>query len=314
MTNEPLVSVIIPVYNRGHLLGRTIESVLGNNYDNLEIIIVDDASTEDIKTVVNNIGDQRLKYIRHGENLGGANARNTGIDAATGSYVAFLDSDDVWLPNKLKLQLDLIQNHGEHERVVVHTQFNYYNGYVTRVLPARARRLGEALGDYLFVSDGAIHTSTLLMSRELAVKTKFKSGLRKHQDLDFCFRLEEMGAIFELIDQSLVTWYAELDRKDRITNKRNLDFSISWIYGYESTISRAALVAFLMREVVTGLVEYENQKIAAEKIIWEAFTLNLIPLKEFIRLTLFALTPPQLRRTLKGAIKKYLLHQKSQKA
>ena len=112
MVYNPLISVIIPTYNRGALLGRAIRSVLAQSYRNIEIIVVDDASDDYSGAVVKEFSDNRLSYIRHDSNMGGAKARNTGIKAAKGEYIAFQDSDDEWVkdklekhPNKLKKQL-----------------------------------------------------------------------------------------------------------------------------------------------------------------------------------------------------------------
>ena len=101
----PLVSVVIPAYNRAHLIGRAIASVLAQSYRNFEIIVVDDASTDDLATTLAAAGSPRLRCISHPRNRGAAAARNTGIAAANGEFTAFLDSDDVWFPGKLAHQV-----------------------------------------------------------------------------------------------------------------------------------------------------------------------------------------------------------------
>ena len=92
--NAPLVSIIVPVYNRKDLLPRTLASVINQTYKNLEIIVVDDGSSDDIKSVVDSFNDARIKYVRHTENKGLPSARNTGLKTASGDFIAFLDSDD----------------------------------------------------------------------------------------------------------------------------------------------------------------------------------------------------------------------------
>jgi glycosyltransferase involved in cell wall biosynthesis len=99
------VSVVIPVYNRSAELCRAVRSVLAQTYVDFELIVVDDASTEDIGAALDDISDRRLRLIRKPVNQGAASARNTGIEAATGRWVAFLDSDDEWLPQKLERQV-----------------------------------------------------------------------------------------------------------------------------------------------------------------------------------------------------------------
>ncbi len=100
---SPLVSVVIPTYNYGRYICETIESALGQTYSPIEIIVVDDGSTDDTRERLTGYGD-RVRYI-HQRNRGPAAARNTGIQAARGEFVALLDSDDLWLPDKLERQV-----------------------------------------------------------------------------------------------------------------------------------------------------------------------------------------------------------------
>ncbi len=102
-----LVSVIIPAFNSAQYLPETIESVLSQTYSNLEIILVDDGSTDDTRAFIEDLGDQ-VRYF-YQENAGSARARNKGIREANGEYVAFLDSDDKWLPEKLVRQIDYLE-------------------------------------------------------------------------------------------------------------------------------------------------------------------------------------------------------------
>lgn len=104
----PQVSVIIPAYNREATIGRAIRSVLSQSFNDLELIVVDDCSTDGTRAVVQGVDDRRIRYMRHERNLGAAAARNTGIRSAQGQILAFLDSDDEWLPQKLGEQVELL--------------------------------------------------------------------------------------------------------------------------------------------------------------------------------------------------------------
>lgn len=106
-----LVSVIIPTYNRGYIIGKTIESVFAQSYSPLELIIVDDGSTDDTRAVIEKYGT-KIRYI-YQKNTGLAAARNTGLLAAEGEFIAFQDSDDVWLPWKLEAQVAIMQKFPE---------------------------------------------------------------------------------------------------------------------------------------------------------------------------------------------------------
>ena len=105
--NLPFFSVIIPTYNRAHVLSTAIDSVLNQEFKDFELIIVDDGSTDDTKQVINKYA-QRVKYLEQ-PNYGVSNARNNGIKLSSGKYIAFLDSDDYWHANKLQVQYDYIQ-------------------------------------------------------------------------------------------------------------------------------------------------------------------------------------------------------------
>src|SRR3990172_11738749 len=104
----PLVSVIIPTYNGSRFIRETIQSVIGQSYSKIEIIVIDDGSTDDTSLVVKSITDQRITYIQQ-KNAGVSTARNHGITVSKGDYIAFLDHDDVWLPCKLEKQLSLFE-------------------------------------------------------------------------------------------------------------------------------------------------------------------------------------------------------------
>lgn len=109
MQNEPLVSVIIPTYNRRNTILASVNSVLNQTFKNIELIVVDDCSTDDTISILEQINDKRLKVIKHSENKGQNAARNTGIKASAGEYIAHHDSDDIWRLNKLKDQINKLK-------------------------------------------------------------------------------------------------------------------------------------------------------------------------------------------------------------
>lgn len=108
--SAPKVSVIIPTYNRARYIGDSIRSVLFQTYRNFEIIVVDDGSTDDTTNVIEAISDPRLRYIQQ-ENRGRSKARNLALSLARGTFITFLDSDDLYLPNKIELQVDYLTKH-----------------------------------------------------------------------------------------------------------------------------------------------------------------------------------------------------------
>jgi glycosyltransferase involved in cell wall biosynthesis len=107
-----LVSIIIPCYNRAHIVRETIDSVLAQTYGNFEALVIDDGSTDSTREVISTYTDPRIRYF-YRENGGLSAARNSGLDASRGEFIAFLDSDDVWLPWKLAAQIGIFRRHPE---------------------------------------------------------------------------------------------------------------------------------------------------------------------------------------------------------
>jgi glycosyltransferase involved in cell wall biosynthesis len=105
-----MVTVVIPTYNRANLIARSIKSVLSQTYQDFELVVVDDGSTDNTKEVIDSFDDDRIRYVRHSENKGEAATRNTGIKVGRGEYIACQDSDDEWLPEKLAKQVQAFEN------------------------------------------------------------------------------------------------------------------------------------------------------------------------------------------------------------
>ena len=128
-----MISVITPTYNRVEYLGNSIESVLSQTYSDFELIIVDDnpiqsEARKKTEEVIRKYSDSRIRYIKNPMNLGGAAARNRGIDEARGEYIAFLDDDDIYLPDRLKVQVESMQKNGWDVCVMDGATFKYETG------------------------------------------------------------------------------------------------------------------------------------------------------------------------------------------
>ena len=118
------VSVIIPTYNRADKLLGSVKSVLNQTYKNLKLIIVDDASTDDTERVVSEINDERIFYHKLEKNIGAAGARNAGVKLSDSKLIAFHDSDDKWLPDKLEKQVKYLTDHPSFDMVYGKIRFN----------------------------------------------------------------------------------------------------------------------------------------------------------------------------------------------
>ncbi|ELY54938.1 glycosyl transferase family protein [Natronococcus amylolyticus DSM 10524] len=208
------ISVVIPTYNRSEMLALAINSSLNQTIPPREIIVVDDASTDNTEEVATTYGD-RINYIQHEVNKGGAAARNTGIKEATGEYIAFLDSDDQWKPQKIEEQVKELQNRPSHFVAVycgVEHEKNGFSGKIRQILGNTCinhRESGYEGGSELIAALLATKlqlggTSTLLVKRKTVEELNgFDSSFPRHQDWEFLIRLLQIGNIAYL-DKPLV--------------------------------------------------------------------------------------------------------------
>jgi glycosyltransferase involved in cell wall biosynthesis len=294
LLEQPLVSVIIPSYNRANLISIPLKSVINQSYTNIEILVIDDGSIDNTEEVVKAIGDSRIRYIRQPTNRGGAATRNTGIEMAQGEYVAFLDSDDAWVPDKLELQLAAIQKCPYPEKVVSYTQVFYSESGITEstyhafdekfFLPKKGKETTEAVADYLYCNQGKMLTSTLMLHRLLALNTRFRDGLKKHQDHDFALRLESKGAIFSFLQKPLTIWNGD-PRYEHVGRIPDYRLSESFIRENRAYISSKAATAFLLEKVLPFLMKDGQRKLYAQKLILDAFLQRLISWKKCGKLT-----------------------------
>ncbi len=199
-------SVVIPAYNRSHVISRALESVRRQTFVDYECIVVDDGSADGdvLGAHVSAMGDDRFRLIRR-DNGGAAAARNTGIDSAHGDYVAFLDSDDEFLDHHLaEMHAHLQLNPG----TVAYSPVLVERGTGGRIVkPPYAMASGEHMATYLLCRRGFLPTTTLVVPRMLAQSVRYQDGLTTVEDTDFDIRLYVAGARFHMLDQPGGIWF-----------------------------------------------------------------------------------------------------------
>ena len=138
---EGLVSIVTPAYNCGKYIGETIESVLKQSYENWEMIIVDDCSTDNTRSVVEEYTkrDKRIKYYSLDVNSGAAVARTKAMELASGEYIAFLDSDDLWMPNKLEKQISFMKRNNYNFTCTAYEQVDENGNSLNKVIKAKKK-------------------------------------------------------------------------------------------------------------------------------------------------------------------------------
>lgn len=191
-TKSCAVSVVIPTFNRAHLLPVAIQSVRSQTIADIEIIVVDDGSTDATASVVEGISDPLVRSLRHSVNRGAAAARNTGISVARGRHIAFLDSDDMWLPHKLERQLACLE--AAPDLRVLCSGFE-------QVLPGNRRVLRSSFKSRLSQSDLSLGCrcapgSTLVVEASVFDEVGlFDETLRRLEDWDWLLRCAGHGPV-----------------------------------------------------------------------------------------------------------------------
>jgi len=200
--HEILVSIIMPTFNNSNFINESIESVVNQNYIFWELIIVDDGSTDNTKNIVKDfLTDKRIKYYFQ-ENNGPATARNFGISKASGKYLAFLDSDDIWIQNKLELQL----NHLKKNPIccLIHTNYSTFESNIQNSKPFRQTPWFSKWdeNERLLMFD-TIGTLTVLTKTQLIKNLGgFKKDLYGTEDWDLWIRVSKEGKISKLHDDT----------------------------------------------------------------------------------------------------------------
>lgn len=218
-----LVSVIIPTFNRADTLPRAMMSVLGQSYSNLELLIMDDGSTDNTAELVAAINDPRVRYFRLPGNGGASRARNAGLEQARGEFIAFQDSDDEWLMEKLRRQVEAARSAGDVPVTVFHTKIQYgrddrtseYGARKVSVLP-----LPDTQPDSDFRKNiqkiNIVSTQCLLVNRKaMDLVPRFDTRLVNNNDWGYAIELMYKTKVI-FLDEPLVMTYLQTNSISRI--------------------------------------------------------------------------------------------------
>lgn len=251
MTKQPFFSVVIPLYNRADCIGGTLRSIIDQTFGDYEVIVVDDGSEDSPQEAVERVRDSRIRLVSQ-PNSGGSAARNKGIDLAVGKYIAFLDSDDRFLPTHLEamhraLSDDTTLNLSVYSPVIVDR-----GAGKTFVKPPRSIGPEEDMSDYVMRDRGFVQTSGLVVPSAVAKKVRYRTGLPFGQDTDFAVRLFRAGCKFQMLETPTVIWNDVEDPK-RVSASRKGNRVIGWLEEMKPLISRKAYLGYRGWHVAKGL-------------------------------------------------------------
>lgn len=246
MNNRELVSVIIPVYNREQMVHKSIESVLKQTYKNIEIIIADDGSTDNTLNSLNRYSQNpeiRILKLKHSGFPG--LVRNRAAEIANGKWLAFLDSDDIWMEDKIEKQLNYLESHKEYKFIHTLEKWDRQGSIVSQ-----AHRKHTKQGDLFKIALGKceIGPSTVLIDRDLFIgNSGFREDLEICEDYELWLRLTSLVPI-AYVDEALIVKHA--GHRDQLSTK----------YGFIEIFKIRAL-----RELVDQNFFNEEQMVHAKK-------------------------------------------------
>jgi glycosyltransferase involved in cell wall biosynthesis len=269
-----LISAVIPTRGRPELLQRAVRSALTQTLREIEVVVVVDGEDLETTLILDEMArdDLRLHVVALAVCVGGSDARNRGVDAASGEWIAFLDDDDEWLPEKLQIQLDAVKTSAATAligtcRIIARTPGRDY------VWPRRLPAGDEQIGEYLLArrtltrGEGSMQTSTFFVRRTVMQAHPFKSLQVKHQDTEWLLRLGRLsGFQVVFVDAVLAIHNIEEERRT-VSSKPNWRYSLEWLRSDRHLFTPRALSGFVLHQIAPE---------AADQGEWRAFPLLLL--------------------------------------
>uniref|UniRef100_A0A7V5CUW9 Glycosyltransferase family 2 protein n=1 Tax=Acidobacterium capsulatum TaxID=33075 RepID=A0A7V5CUW9_9BACT len=257
-TERPFVSVVLPTAGRSPWLGHAVRSALAQTYAALEVVLVDDSREGQADQPWNLLwaGEERVRVLRTG-GIGGAAARRAGVEAARGEWIAFLDDDDEWLPEKIARQMEAAQISAPARGHVVMACRQWVRTAASEYLfPRRVYDGVEPMASYLFCrrgftqGGGFLQTSTLVAPRALLLETPFRAGLRVHQDWDWLLRVARRGDVRVRVLEEALAVYRTEDGRETVSQRPDWRASLDWIREHRGRIDPRAYSWFVAVQCV----------------------------------------------------------------
>lgn len=258
---------MIPTRNRSDLVVRAVRSALWQTLQVIEVIVILDGPDEETIAALGEIQDSRLRIKSLPNNLGPAEARNAGVREARCQWVAFLDHDDEWLPEKLEIQLELARR-STHKYPIIGCRLivRYEGGDL--VWPKRLPKPNEPRSEYLFrrtqlfAGEGILQSSTILTARTLLLAVPFRKESQRHDDLDWVLRATTrngVGVQFVPETAPLAIWHRD-DTRPTLSSNTDWRFSLAWINQNRDLVTKRAYASFLMTWLSANAVQEGNRK------------------------------------------------------
>jgi glycosyltransferase involved in cell wall biosynthesis len=302
------VSVIIPTHNRPDLVCRAVNSALKQTFKEIEVIVVIDGPDEATTQALKKVTDPRLRVLALAENVGGSDARNAGVRAAEGEWVALLDDDDEWFPEKLAKQVEAAS--GLHKPFpVIASLFIARTPAADYVWPRRLPKPSEPIIEYMLVRNSFfqgethIQTSTLLIKTELLNRVSFRSGLKRYQDLDWFLRAAQVdGVCFEIVPEPLTVWHIE-ELRSSISTESMWRYSLQWLRENRNLLTPRAYSGFVATQL-SSQAAYQGEWGAFAPLLWEMYRFGEPRVFDLLLYMGMWFIPQDVRRRVRAVLKK----------
>jgi glycosyltransferase involved in cell wall biosynthesis len=300
-----LVSAVIPTHGRPELLMRAVRSTLAQTLREIEAVVVidgEDPATESALRTLAQV-DSRVRVVALRHRVGGSEARNCGVAHARGEWIAFLDDDDEWLPEKLEAQLRVVASSTAPVaigtcKIIARTPGRDY------VWPRRTPEAGEKICEYLLArrtlsrGEGSIQTSTFFVRRSLMLAEPFKTGQLKHQDTEWLLRVGRIpGAEAVFVNEVLAVHYIEEERTS-VSSKANWQYSLAWLRSDRHLFTPRAITGFVFHQIAPEASEQRDWR-AFSTLLWEGFRYGRSTPRDYAIFLAMWFLPRQRRRRLR---------------
>ncbi|WP_242060726.1 glycosyltransferase family 2 protein [Nostoc sp. C057] len=307
-SNQTIVSVVIPTRNRPKIVTRGVITALTQTLQSIEVIVIIDGPDQETANVLSEIADARLRVIELPKNVGPSGARNAGVREAKGTWIAFLDDDDEWLPEKLERQLE-VANNSQYDFPLVASRFISQTQKGEFICPRRLPNLSEPLSEYLFArnsffkGEGSIQTSTIFVKKELVQKMPLEEKFYRHEDWEWLLRVSAMeGVGVEFVPEAMSIWHSDLGI-ERLSNINDWQYSLDWIRSTRNLVTPKAYSGFIVTITTPSASSVGDWK-AFFPLLWEAIRWGkLRPIDIFLYLTMWFF-PQQLRQKVRSVFTK----------
>ena len=300
----PRVTVVIPTLRRAELVCRAVRSALAQTMSALEVVVVIDGDDPATVGALSTIQDDRLRWISHARTQGGGAARNTGVDAAAGEWVAFLDDDDEWLPTKLERQLAVVPSDGKAVLSALSQVVSSYGTYIWPALPYDGR---VPVDEWMFDrhswtrgGDSFIQCSSLMVPRSLLERVRFNPAAQ-HEDWEFVIRaVKQEGYPLVTALEPLVVYHVP-EQRPSLSLAATWRESLAWAQGLGPLLSKRAFSGFCLT-VAAQMASHRGTREAFGPLLRSALRNGAPTAKQLFAFLYFWASPTRLRLRLRAAM------------